>query len=174
LRINTFSRYRHDLYLRCWVMCYLTLGISFIYGLMLQGWRHTQMCTLTIVYDMTSLKHILWSQFSESMYIRISRKRTPSWWVGLDWFYGSSTVFKHVEPPRAVGRIECDTGICPLVLLRAFSRYTGPRLILSSARVAFLHPKADRFGERAKTTKVLSLWGWLAVGIEPTTYRFGS
>jgi hypothetical protein len=54
-------------------------------------------------------------------------------------FYGSSTVF---SPLREVGRIQCYTGVCYLVILR-------PRCSLSFAGIAFLHPKEEHLaGER--------------------------
>jgi hypothetical protein len=53
------------------------------------------------------------------------------------------------------------------------SRYTDPRFIFSSARVAFLHPKAEHWqkSEGYQWFKSLVVTGR---GVEPMTYRSGS
>jgi hypothetical protein len=38
----------------------------------------------------------------------------------LDWgFTAHQQYLSHFEPPQEVGKIQCDTGVCHLVLLRA-------------------------------------------------------
>jgi hypothetical protein len=41
-------------------------------------------------------------------------------WIGLDWgLTAHQQYLSHFEPPREVGKIQCETGMCHLVLLRA-------------------------------------------------------
>jgi hypothetical protein len=40
--------------------------------------------------------------------------------IGLDWgFTARQQYLSHFETPREVGKIQCDTGVCHLVLLHA-------------------------------------------------------
>jgi hypothetical protein len=74
-------------------------------------------------------------------------------WIGMDLgFTARQQYISHFEPPEKWGRysvtlacVTCDNGVCHLL-----SRYTGPRFILSSARVAFLHPKAEHLARERR------------------------
>jgi hypothetical protein len=98
------------------------------------------------------------------------------YWSDWTGFYGHQQYLSHFEPPRDIERLYYSVTLACITwffYVHCDSRYTSPRFIVPSARVAFLHlqPSIWRESESYQWLKSLVVTGR---GIEPTTYRSGS